>query len=285
MLEQDFDRRLAFLANQAGRTGRLDPAADIRVRADRRRRRRFVGTAAFGVVAAVALGTGIALAQPGPGPQPGPPVGTPTPGPTAPGPTAPGPVQPSPSTSPTPTSASTSTPALAAPRLNKALTGADGPFTPGRHYWLIPVVRGQEVPNTVMSLTSSGRVDVTADRSADALFTTAAIAPHSDEWLIRLDRQGGSECISVQADGTLKLPKCGPQDRGQGVSFYEAGRDGQGRMTYAIRTAWDGNRLAPETYLEWDPPRTQGLVAKEEPRTKLATTWLFVDRGRSTLPG
>jgi len=66
----DFDDDLRALAGHAQRTGRLGAAAEIRNRADRRRKRRYAATAALGVALVAALGAGIAVAQPAPSPGP-----------------------------------------------------------------------------------------------------------------------------------------------------------------------------------------------------------------------
>ena len=66
----DFGEDLRGLARHGQRTGRLAGAADIRARADRRRKRRYVATGALGVALVGALGVGIAAAQPGPHPLP-----------------------------------------------------------------------------------------------------------------------------------------------------------------------------------------------------------------------
>ena len=60
----DFDDDLRALAGHAQRTGRLGAAAEIRHRADRRRKRRYAATAALGVALVAALGAGIAVARP-----------------------------------------------------------------------------------------------------------------------------------------------------------------------------------------------------------------------------
>jgi hypothetical protein len=70
MPELNLDRRLEALAGDAGRIGRLDSAVEVRVRGDRRRRRRYAGSAVLGMLLAAAFGTGIALAQPKQSPAP-----------------------------------------------------------------------------------------------------------------------------------------------------------------------------------------------------------------------
>jgi hypothetical protein len=70
MPEQDLLQGLAALAEHAGRTGRLDAATAVRARADRRRRRRYVASAALGVVLTAVFGVGIALGQPKQSPEP-----------------------------------------------------------------------------------------------------------------------------------------------------------------------------------------------------------------------
>jgi hypothetical protein len=66
MAEQDLLGGLTALADHGARTGRLREAADIRVRGDRRRRRRYAGSAGLGLVVAAAFGVGVALGQAAP---------------------------------------------------------------------------------------------------------------------------------------------------------------------------------------------------------------------------
>jgi hypothetical protein len=47
-------------------------------------------------------------------------------------------------------------------------------------------------------------------------------------------------------------------------------------MTYAIR-----NR---DAFLQWNPTGTDGLIAEELGDSKLNTTFVLVDRGKSTVP-
>jgi hypothetical protein len=80
MPDLDLDRRLSELAADAGRSAPIPAAADVRRRADRRRRGRYAGSAALGVLVAVAFGVGITLGQPRP--QPAVPVISPAEAPT-----------------------------------------------------------------------------------------------------------------------------------------------------------------------------------------------------------
>ena len=61
--EQNLSAGLTALAEHAERTGRLTVAADIRERGDRRRRRRYTGSAGLVLVVAATFSAGIALSQ------------------------------------------------------------------------------------------------------------------------------------------------------------------------------------------------------------------------------
>ena len=64
MSDDNLDHGLAAIADHGHRTGRLEAGECAAGRGDRRRRRRYAATGAFGVVLAGALGVGIAVARP-----------------------------------------------------------------------------------------------------------------------------------------------------------------------------------------------------------------------------
>ncbi|RZU49784.1 hypothetical protein EV385_1538 [Krasilnikovia cinnamomea] len=272
MPEHDLDRGLAALARHAGHNGRLAPAADLRARADRRRKRRYAATGALGAVTAVALGVGIAAAQPhGAGPAPAPPAA---------------PASPSRSAIPTPSSPapSESTSRTATPPTSGKPSRQDPAVLAGkRQVFLFVLHKGEEVPESVVAVTSSGRVGVTADYGDRALFVPVPTAPSSSEHLIKtgkLTAGGEPYCLRVRGNGsdplTVVTAACDTRDPAQRFTFAEHGRDNQGRMTYAIRNG--------DAYLQWNPTGTSGLIAEELGDGNLDTTFVLIDRGAATLP-
>jgi len=256
-----FEAGLRNLAEHARRTGRLDPAAVVRARADRRRKRRHAATAALGVALAAALGTGIAVARPSP--NPGPPAASPSP--SAPPPSASAP----PSTSASPSAA------------GKASPG--GMLSGSRQVFFYVLDQGEEVPEAVLAVTSSDRVQVTADYGERALFVPTPAPSGHGEYLIKTGklRSGGAAlCLSIRSNGakplTVVTAACDPADDNQVFTFHENGKDNQDRMTYAI-----DNQSA---YLQWFPNGTSGLIAEETGDAALNTTFVLIDRGPSTVP-
>ena len=69
---------------------------------------------------------------------------------------------------------------------------------------------------------------------------------------------------------------CDSGDRTQLFQFDNEGRDNQGRTTYGIRNH--------DAFLQWNPTGTSGLIAEELGDGKLNTTWVAIDRGKSTVP-
>lgn len=115
-------------------------------------------------------------------------------------------------------------------------------------------------------------------------FTTATSAPDDTEWLIRVDQKGGSQCLSVRADGTVGTRKCSPSDASQRLRYYQAGSDRQGRPAYVIGFGRDGLGLSPnERFLARDPADGDRLRLVDGPRAEKTTAWSFVDQGPSTL--
>jgi hypothetical protein len=275
----DLDENLAALARYAGHTGRLDPAATIRARGDRRRRRRYVASAALGVALVGALGVGIAVAQPNLDPKPKP---APHPAASSAAP-APSPSFPEPPHKPIPNR--TIRPTTKGPTVlltEPGLTEAQAGLTYRHAYSFVPIVRGQEVTSSVMTVLSSGRVEITTDHGSAASFTTAALSPNGAGWLIRADQRGGSQCLAVRADGKVETKKCLPGPE-QEVRYHEAGRDAQGRRAFAISFGGGALGLGPVKYLTWDPRSPDGLIVKTMPSAGPETTWVLVDLGRSTL--
>jgi len=283
----DFDESLAALARHAGHTGHLDQAATIRARGDRRRRLRYVASAAVGVALVGALGVGIAIAQPNvtpaPRPIPNPAASSRAPAPitTAPAPSTTLPEPPHKSvttrTSPPVTSGGPEV-LLTEPGLTEAQAG----LTYRRAYNFVPLIRGQEVGSSVLTVLASGRVEITTEDGPNALFTTAALSPNGAGWLIRADQKGGSQCLSVRDDGKVETRKCLP-GRDQEVRYYDAGKDAHGRRAFAIGFGQDALGLGPANSLTWDPQSSRGLVVDKMPATGPETTWVLVDRGPSTL--
>jgi hypothetical protein len=271
----DFDETLAALARQAGHTGHLAPAATIRARGNRRRRYRYVATSVLGVAVIGALGVGIAVAQPSLPPAP-----RPVPNPAASSrPPAPATRYPEPPHKPIPTGATTpTTPTTPKVSLTEpGLTQAKAGLSYKRAYNFVPLVRGQEVATVL----ANGRVETTTDQGPNALFTTAVLSPTGTGWLIRADQKGGSQCLSVRADGKLETKKCLPGPS-QEVRYYDAGKDVHGRRAFAIGFGQDSLGLGPAKSLTWDR-QGGGLIVKEMPTAEPETTWVLVDRGPSTL--
>ena len=283
----DFDERLAELARHAETTGRLDPAAAVRARADHRRRRRTLAVAGFGVAVAVALTAGIAIAQPQrhePTMVPAPWVSTVAPAPAATlSPTIkiltpPSPARPSsaqPSSAPSSLSRSAELDRLRHP---PGLSQVQAGFDYRRAYRIVLGSGPGEV-----GVMADGRVDLVDQGS---VFTTTTDAPDGNEWLIRVDEKGGSRCLSVQADATIGTRKCNPSDTSQRLRYYRAGTDAQGHPTYVIGFGLDVISLSGERFLGTTPADHHarlGMVAG--PREQVAAEWSFVDQGPSTLGG
>jgi len=245
-----FESGLRKLAEHGQRTGRLDPAAAVRARADRRRKRRYTATGALGVALVVALGAGIAVAQPGPSPSPGPPA------------------------------------ASGAPSASPSASGSAKPagvLSGSRQVYFFVLDQGTEVPESVLAVTSSDRIQVTEDYGDRALFVPTPAPTGKDEYLIKTGklRSGGAAlCLSVRTNGTNPLTvvtaACDPTDDAQLFTFHQNGKDNQNRMTYAIE-----NRSA---FLQWFPNGNSGLIAEEIGDATLNTTFVLIDRGPSTIP-
>jgi len=236
---------LEGLAEHGRRTGRLDPAAAVRARADRRRKRRYAATGALGVAIVAALGAGIAVAQPSPK-DPAPP-------------------------------AASSSPSASGP------AKAGGVLSGSRQVYLSVVDQGVELPESNLAVSSSGRVEVADEYGDPAYFVPTPMSDGSGAYLIKTGklRSGGAAlCLQVQSNGsnplTVVTAACDPADDTQLFKIEQHGKNDQKRMTYAIQ-----NRGA---YLQWNPTGPSGLIAEELGDATLGTTFVITDRGASTVP-
>lgn len=278
-MPQDFDTRLAALAEHAHRTGRLDAPAAVRARADRRRRRRYAATGALGVVTAGALGVGIAVAQPPSRSTPSPPAPVTV---AAPSTTATR-SAPAPSVSPPPpsaraSSAPTSASASSSPSARASSTPAVDPFSGKRQVVLVPVVDGKRLPGSTLSVGADGRVQPTGedDRS---LFVPVPVAPGEKRYLLKtgaIVTGGEPECMTVRSGGSGNplvpaTAACDAGNRDQIARFDKAGAS-----TWHI--ALDG------LYLTWFPDGEYGLIAQESGEGDSMRPFAVVDRGAANLP-
>ena len=236
---------LAGLAEHGRRTGRLDPAAAIRARADRRRKRRYAATGALGVALVAALGAGIAVAQPSPK-DPAPPAGSSVP-------SASGPAK------------------------------AGGVLSGSRQVYFSVVDQGVELPESNLAVSAGGRLEVADEYGDTALFVPTPAQAGSGDFLIKTGklRSGGAAlCLQVKTNGSNPLTvvdaTCDPADDSQLFKIQKHGKDSNNDTTYAIE-----NR---GTYLQWNPTGSAGLIAEELGDATLETTFVITDRGASTVP-
>jgi hypothetical protein len=220
----DFDEGLATLARHAERTGRLDTAAKVRQRADRRRRRRqatVVGLAAAGVLAiSAAIALNGAAATP-----PLPPTESPP-------------------------------PRFVHPRLPTSLpilglTQKESRLDDGRAYRLVPF---SDLTQGGLAIGPDQRVVVSGQ---GARFTAATTTPGGREWIIRLDEAGGSWCLATRADGGLGVGACLTSDPSVRFTLVTA-YDPEGRKMFDVvqRDRWlRWNRTTNRVFLAampWD---------------------------------
>ena len=195
-----FEAGLRNLAEHARRTGRLDPAAVVRARADRRRKRRYAATGALGVALAAALGAGIAVAQPHPFPSPGPPLAS----------------------------------SSSSPKTGGVLSGNRQVF----FFVLNQGQEMPEAVLAVNSGDRVEVTSDYGDRAL--FVPTPAPAGHGDYLIKtgKLRADGAALCLSIRTNGTNPLTvvtaACNPADDAQLFTFHQHGKDNQNRMTYAI---------------------------------------------------
>jgi len=183
-----------------------------------------------------------------------------------------------PAASPTAQVTKTTKPAApAAPATGKPVLPAD------RQFFFYVLDKGVEVPESLLSAASSGRVEVNGDYGGRSLFVLVRNSPGSKDYLVKTGklRKGGEAlCLKVRSNGskplTVVTALCDAGDRTQLFQFDNEGKDNQGRTTYGIRNG--------DAFLQWNPTGTRGLIAEELGDAKLNTTWVAIDRGKSTVP-
>lgn len=284
-MSDDLDHRLAGLAEHGHRTGRLEPASALRARGDRRRRRRYAATGTFGVVLAAALGAGIALAQPD-GTTPAPVTPASVPASPAPSPSAVPSAVPSASPSGSPSSApSGRTPPSSRPP-SSSPPSSGGVLSGSRQLFVFVLDKGVEVPESVLAVTSDGRLNVTSDYGDRALLVPVPTAPGSKKYLLKTGklRSGGeASCFQAQDNGsdpfTLVTEACDASEKDQLFSITEAGRDNQDRMTYEMSVRGLHLFYSPQgEFGEF------GLILRNVELADERTTFVLIDRGKATLP-
>ncbi|MGW4462030.1 RICIN domain-containing protein [Micromonospora sp. NPDC004704] len=256
MPDDHLDDALRSLAAHAGRTGRLpNVPADVRQRGDKRRKRRYAGSAALGVALVGLLTAGIAVTQPNRGPQTGPPAAPPA----SAGPSTP----PSATPTPTPSPAPPTTPA-----------GTADPLLSGTREVTMVRVQASEgavaLDDGLMEVDDdSGRQRfVTKPLGGDLYqvlsYTRANNHPAADEpscWQVYNPNSGRS----LTVEGAL----CDPDNPAQRFTITA-----QGKGAYAI-----SNQGA---FLQFSP--TKGLIMEELGDAPLLSTFRFVDVGPARTP-
>jgi hypothetical protein len=182
-----------------------------------------------------------------------------------------------------PSAPPSASPSPSASRSPKPSKGGKSVFAGDRQFYFFVLDKGVEVPESLLAATSAGKVEVNADFSSKALFVPTPDAPGSSDYLIKTGklRKGGEAlCLKVRSNGsdplTLVTAACDSGDRSQVFTFVDKGKDNQGRRTYGISNE--------DAYLQWDPNGSSGLIAEELGDAKLNTTWVAIDRGKSTVP-
>jgi hypothetical protein len=187
-----------------------------------------------------------------------------------------------------PSEAAPSTAPSAAPD-KSATAAANGSARPPvlsgqRQVNIFPLYKGEEVPDSALSVQADGRVVVAVSDIADfgdrALFVPRPQGGGKYQILTGKLRTGGEpSCLAVRTNGsnplTVVATACDARAN-QLFAFHNKGKDNQGRTTYAIE-----NQSA---YLQWNPTGHSGLIAEEVGDAPLLTTFVLIDRGPATLP-
>lgn len=179
---------------------------------------------------------------------------------------------------PPPTAPAVTAPDTAVSKLGGA-PGPAGALDGERQVFLLPRLDDSELPDSVLGVTRSGRVQVTDDGSDRALFVLVPRGGGSAEKLIKtgsLRRGGESLCLQVETGGVVVTAACDAGRVAQRFSFDKSGEDDEGDPVYAVR-----NR---DAFLQWHPLGDVGLVAAELGGAELATTFTVRDQGRAALP-
>jgi hypothetical protein len=151
-----------------------------------------------------------------------------------------------------------------------------------RQIFLLPRLDGVELPDSVLGVTSSGRVQLIDDYADRALFVPVPQRGGSERLIKTATLRTGGEplCLQVRRNGDDPLivvtAACDAGEPTQLFTFDVAGKDDEGRITYAIR-----NR---DAFLHWHPLDDFGLVAEQVGDSSLATTFTLQDQGAAALP-
>jgi hypothetical protein len=163
-----------------------------------------------------------------------------------------------------------------------AAPGPSGALDGKRQLLLLPRVDDIQLPDSVLAVTASGRVQVIDDYVDRALFVPVPRGGGSPERLIKtatLRGDGKPLCLEVHGDGaeplTVVTAACDAGAAGQLFTFEAAAEDAEGRATYAVR-----NR---DAFLQWHPMGDFGLVAEKLGDSPLKTTFSLQDQGPAAL--
>ncbi len=263
MMSENFDDALRTLADDAGRAGRLDAAADLRRRGTARRTRRHAATATLGAVLVGLVTVGIAVA----GTRTGTPVG----------PAESSPAAPRSSSAPSTGTPSNGTPSSGPPSSGppSSPAGVGDPLLAGTRE--VTIVR-EQAPEGGVSLVD-GRLVEADDDSGRQLFVPTPVG--GGRYLVKSyvsanDHPAADEPSCWQAHNagtgeplTIQGAVCDANDSQQWFTITP--RDNQ---TYAISN--------DSAYLRHSP--TFGLILEELGDAPLTTTFRFVDNGPARTP-
>ena len=278
----DFDDDLRSLAGHAQRTGRLDPAAAVRRRADRRRRNRYAATGGLGLALVGALTVGIAVLRPDALP-PTPPAVSPSAPNEAPSPsgTPPSTQSPTPSSGPSSVSSAPSSPPSSAPpkspsRSAGPTTTARGVLSGTRQVFILP-----ENNEATVAVDTSMNAGLSEDFGDRALFV---FKPDGDRYSIRTaklrvddDPANETYCLAARS-GKVVATACDSSDDDQLFVVLKSGTSTSGKPVYVIRTAG-------YVFLRVATPSSNLTATKiEEGTADAGTDFLLPDRGKASLP-
>jgi hypothetical protein len=166
-----------------------------------------------------------------------------------------------------------------------ALGSAPGPagaLDGKRQLLLLPRVDDIQLPDSVLAVTSTGRVQVIDDYVDRALFVPVPRGGGAPERLIKTATMRGDGkplCLQVHSNGadplTVVTAACDATEPAQLFTFEAAAEDEEGRATYAVR-----NR---DAFLQWHPMGDSGLVAAKLGDSPLTTTFSLQDQGPAAL--
>jgi hypothetical protein len=187
---------------------------------------------------------------------------------------------------PAPSSAVPSSPLTAEASATSGIGGAPPPagaLDGKRQVFLLPRIDDNELPDSVLAVTPSGRIQVTDDYADRALFVPVPRGGGAKERLIKtgtLRSAGEPFCLEVSGNGTDPLTvvtaACDAGEPAQLFTFEAVGKDGDGQTTYSVR-----NR---DAFLQWHPLGGIGLIAEELGDSALETTFALRDQGPAALP-